>query len=238
MSHHVSSLASFTWGRLMTDDSQPPFGFVGYRSGAPQDWRNLELEHSVSAQDVRFQFNWQISWDLPIGTGRALNLSGLAKHPSRRLDRQHHRLPQRRRPHRSPKRHRRSLLQPARRSRLRSPLARPPQRRTVARSHPASRSRQTSSFQEPHQPTSPTFVPTEPTAPTSPSTRSSPSPTSETSASRSPPLTSPTPFSTAIQTSSGIPGSATDPHLLTGFGQILSAANQPRQFQFGSRFTF
>ena len=78
MSHHLSTLASFTWGKLISDDSQPPFGFVGYHSGAPQDWRNLELEHSLSSQDVRFQFNWQISWDLPIGKGRALNLDGLS----------------------------------------------------------------------------------------------------------------------------------------------------------------
>jgi hypothetical protein len=78
MSHHVSTLASFTWGKLLTDDSQPPLGFVGYHSGAPQDWRNLELEHSVSAQDVKLQFNWQTSYDLPIGKGRALNLNGRA----------------------------------------------------------------------------------------------------------------------------------------------------------------
>jgi hypothetical protein len=74
MSHHVSSIASFTWGKIMTDDSQPPFGFVGYRSGAPQDAKNLNLEHAVSAQDVKLQFNWQVSYDLPIGKGRALNL--------------------------------------------------------------------------------------------------------------------------------------------------------------------
>lgn len=78
MSHHLSTLASFTWGKLMTDDNQPPLAFVGYHSGSPQDWRNLELEHSVSSQDVRFQFNWQISYDLPIGKGRALNLDGIA----------------------------------------------------------------------------------------------------------------------------------------------------------------
>lgn len=78
MSHHVSTLASFTWGKLLTDDSQPPLGFVGYHSGAPQDWRNMELEHSVSSQDVKLQFNWQTSYDLPIGKGRAINLSGKA----------------------------------------------------------------------------------------------------------------------------------------------------------------
>ncbi len=78
MTHHLSLLGSFTWGKLMTDDSQPPLGFVGYHSGAPQNWRNLNLEHSVSAQDVRVQFNLQVSYDLPIGKGRALNLNGLA----------------------------------------------------------------------------------------------------------------------------------------------------------------
>ncbi len=76
MSRHISSIASFTWGKIMTDDSQPPFGFVGYQRGAPQDWRNLNLEHSVSAQDVKLQFNWQVSYDLPIGRGRVLNLEG------------------------------------------------------------------------------------------------------------------------------------------------------------------
>jgi len=78
MSHHFTTLAAFTWGKLMTDDSQPPLGFVGYHSGAPQDWRNLELEHSISAQDVKLQFNWQASYDLPIGKGRALDLNGAA----------------------------------------------------------------------------------------------------------------------------------------------------------------
>jgi hypothetical protein len=78
MSHGFSTLASFTWSKLMTDDSQPPLGFVGYHAGAPQDWRNLNLEHAVSAQDVKLQFNWQASYDLPIGVGRAINLHGLA----------------------------------------------------------------------------------------------------------------------------------------------------------------
>ena len=78
MSNHFSMLASFTWGKLITDDNQPPLSFVGYHSGSPQDWRNLEYEHSVSAQDVKFQFNLQASYDLPIGPGRALNVNGLS----------------------------------------------------------------------------------------------------------------------------------------------------------------
>ena len=78
MSHHVSSITSFTWGKIMSNDSQSPLGFVGAHAGAPQDWRDLRYEHAVSPQDVKLQFNSQISWDLPIGRGRALNLNGLA----------------------------------------------------------------------------------------------------------------------------------------------------------------
>jgi hypothetical protein len=37
MSNHISAVASLTCGKLMTDDSQPPLGFVGYHSGAAQD---------------------------------------------------------------------------------------------------------------------------------------------------------------------------------------------------------
>jgi hypothetical protein len=78
MSHHFTTLGTFTWGKLMTDDSGPPLGFVGYHGvGAPQDWKNLNLEHAVSSQDVKYQFNWQTSYDLPIGRGRALDLNGV-----------------------------------------------------------------------------------------------------------------------------------------------------------------
>lgn len=78
MSHHVSSITSFTWGKIMSDDSQSPLGFVGSHAGAPQDWRDLKYEHAVSPQDVKFQFNTQVSWDLPIGKGRVLNLNGVS----------------------------------------------------------------------------------------------------------------------------------------------------------------
>jgi hypothetical protein len=33
-------------------------------------------------------------------------------------------------------------------------------------------------------------------------------------------------------------GEASDPSLMAGFGQIFGAANLPRQFQFGARYTF
>ncbi|MGA3081530.1 MAG: hypothetical protein ABSD44_09130 [Terracidiphilus sp.] len=74
---HFTTLASSTWAKLMTDDGNPPLGFVGSHGGAPQDAKNLSLEHTVSPQDVKYQFNWQASYDLPMGKGRALNLSGV-----------------------------------------------------------------------------------------------------------------------------------------------------------------
>jgi hypothetical protein len=39
---------------------------------------NLKFEHSVSPQDVKYQFTWQVSYDLPVGKGRAINVNGLA----------------------------------------------------------------------------------------------------------------------------------------------------------------
>jgi hypothetical protein len=78
LTKHFTTLATFTWGKIMTDDGNPPLGFVGAHAGAPQDAKNMNLEHSISPQDVKYQFTWQASYDLPMGRGRALNLSGLA----------------------------------------------------------------------------------------------------------------------------------------------------------------
>ena len=77
LTSHFTSLASFTWAKLMTDDGNPPLGFVGSHLGGAQDWRNLRFEHSVSPQDVKYQFTGQASYDLPVGRGRALNLNGV-----------------------------------------------------------------------------------------------------------------------------------------------------------------
>jgi hypothetical protein len=74
--HHFTTLVSFTWAKLMTDDGNPPLGFVGSHLGAPQDWRDMQYEHSVSPQDVKLQFTGEVSYDLPIGQGRELNLNG------------------------------------------------------------------------------------------------------------------------------------------------------------------
>jgi carboxypeptidase family protein len=75
---HFTTLASFTWGKLMTDDSQPPLNFVGSHLAKPQDWRDLRYEHSVSPQDVKYQFTGQVSYDLPVGKGQRVNLNGVS----------------------------------------------------------------------------------------------------------------------------------------------------------------
>jgi hypothetical protein len=78
LTSHFTSLASFTWAKLMTDNGNPPLAFVGSHLGGAQDWKNLSLEHAVSPQDVKYQFTGQASYDLPVGRGRAVNLSGVA----------------------------------------------------------------------------------------------------------------------------------------------------------------
>lgn len=76
LTSHFTTLTTFTWAKLITDDGNPPLGFVGTHLGAPQDAKNLRYEHSVSPQDVKYQFTGQASYDLPVGKGRALSLGG------------------------------------------------------------------------------------------------------------------------------------------------------------------
>jgi hypothetical protein len=78
LTNHFTTLASFTWAKLMTDDGNPPLGFVGFHNGSLQDWKDMRYEHSVSPQDVKYQFTWQASYDLPMGKGRALDLNGVS----------------------------------------------------------------------------------------------------------------------------------------------------------------
>ncbi len=76
LTSHFTTLASFTWGKIMTDDGNPPLTFVANHNGSVQDWRNLSLEHSISPQDVKFNFSAEASYDLPVGKGRRVNLHG------------------------------------------------------------------------------------------------------------------------------------------------------------------
>jgi len=75
---HFTTLATFTWSKLITDDGNPPLGFVGSHNGSVQDWRNLSYEHAISPQDLKYSFTGQASYDLPIGKGQAVNLHGVA----------------------------------------------------------------------------------------------------------------------------------------------------------------
>ncbi len=75
---HFTTLATFTWSKLMTDDGNPPLGFVGTHNGSVQDWRNLSYDHAISPQDVKYSFTGQVSYDLPVGKGMAVNLSGVS----------------------------------------------------------------------------------------------------------------------------------------------------------------
>jgi hypothetical protein len=78
LTKHFTMLASFTWGKLMTNDGNPPLGFVGTHNGIAQDWRDLQYEWSISPQDVRYAFAGQASYDLPVGANQAVNLHGVA----------------------------------------------------------------------------------------------------------------------------------------------------------------
>ena len=78
LSHGLTTLTTFTWGKIMTDDGNPPLGFVGTHNGGVQDWRNLRYEHSISPQDVKYQFTSQLSYDLPVGKGQRWNLNGVS----------------------------------------------------------------------------------------------------------------------------------------------------------------
>ncbi|HXW91432.1 MAG TPA: carboxypeptidase-like regulatory domain-containing protein [Terriglobales bacterium] len=78
LTSHFTTLSTFTWGKLITDDGNPPLGFVGAHNGSVQDWKNLNYEHSVSPQDVKYQFSGSVSYDLPVGKGRGVNLEGFS----------------------------------------------------------------------------------------------------------------------------------------------------------------
>lgn len=77
LTNHITFVDSFTWAKLITDDSQPPLSFVGNHLGAPQDTKDMQYEHSLSPQDVKLEFTGEVSYDLPVGKDRAVNLSGV-----------------------------------------------------------------------------------------------------------------------------------------------------------------
>lgn len=77
LNHGFNSLTSFTWGKLITNDDSGSLTFNGNNYAIPQDWDNLNLERALSTQDIAFWFTEELTYDLPIGQGRAINLSGI-----------------------------------------------------------------------------------------------------------------------------------------------------------------
>ncbi|MGH9466690.1 MAG: TonB-dependent receptor, partial [Terriglobales bacterium] len=78
LTSHFTMLASFTWGKTISDNDSAPLAFNGNNESLPQNWYDLQLERGLSDQDIPLYFSWEVSYDLPIGTGRELNLSGLS----------------------------------------------------------------------------------------------------------------------------------------------------------------
>jgi hypothetical protein len=78
LSGGLTSLASLTWGKLLTNDDSGSLAFSGNNYAVPQDFQNLNLERALSTQDIALFFSWELSYDLPIGAKRAINLHGWA----------------------------------------------------------------------------------------------------------------------------------------------------------------
>ncbi len=76
LTQHFTMLASYTWGKLITDDFAPPISFVWTQGVTYQDRKNMNLERSISPQDIAHQFSFQSSYDLPIGRDRLIPLDG------------------------------------------------------------------------------------------------------------------------------------------------------------------
>ncbi len=76
LTSHFTTLGAFTWGKLLTDDYTSPLSFIGSNGGFHQDWKNPGLDRGLSTQDVARWFSWQMSYDLPFGPGRLVNLNG------------------------------------------------------------------------------------------------------------------------------------------------------------------
>ena len=79
LTNHFTTLAAFTWGKLLTNNTSPPLAFIGYHGAeAYQDWQNMNLEYSLSPQDLSYAFSWQTSYDLPLGPDRWIPVKGWA----------------------------------------------------------------------------------------------------------------------------------------------------------------
>ncbi len=78
LSNGLTTLASFTWGKLITNDASGSLAFNGNNYSVPQDFKDLKLERALSNQNIPYLFSWEISYELPIGPNRALKVEGPA----------------------------------------------------------------------------------------------------------------------------------------------------------------
>lgn len=74
LSVHFSTLASFTFGKMLSSGTSAD-SYLGQNS-SHQNWTSGRLDRSVDPQDVSRWFSWTAFYDLPMGRGRALDLSG------------------------------------------------------------------------------------------------------------------------------------------------------------------
>ena len=69
MSRGLTVYASYVWSKTLSNvDSS----FIGDNASRPLDYYNLALEKSVTEYDIPHAFKAYVSWDLPLGRGKAL----------------------------------------------------------------------------------------------------------------------------------------------------------------------
>jgi Carboxypeptidase regulatory-like domain/TonB dependent receptor-like, beta-barrel len=71
LSGHFSTLLSLTLGKIIST-GVGPYSYVLSNAGY-QDWRDRYLDRSVDPQDVSRWVSWALFYDLPVGSGRAIN---------------------------------------------------------------------------------------------------------------------------------------------------------------------
>ena len=90
LTSHFTMLGGFTWAKLITDDGNPPLGFVGSHLGRASGLERTSNTSTRSAPRTSTQFTGQASYDLPFGKDRAVNLHGVRKRLPRRVDNKRH----------------------------------------------------------------------------------------------------------------------------------------------------
>jgi hypothetical protein len=81
-SHGLSVTGNYTFSRFMSDSDEGGNAWIGrLTAGEPQDLNNLAAEKSVSANDTPNRLTFAVTYELPVGRGRAYG-----SHMNRALD--------------------------------------------------------------------------------------------------------------------------------------------------------